>query len=175
LCVCEMLAERCRACTLFRFSCYNLIHPFSYWLVSWTVCVYLCPSVIMAKKVGCGTHCFICVLCSLQHFIFVPYFCAWFVMCWFWFFLFLSHSHLHSPVHCNPSPTVFNNQSCTIAIGWITGRPWATKVRRCNWVPARPCWGNCKSCFHLFILRREVLPNGSESLLIMLVADCFVT
>jgi len=51
-----------------------------------------------------------------------------------------------------------------ITIGPIAGRPWATKVRRCNWVPARSCWGNWKSCFYLFILRANVSSCGFGAL-----------
>ena len=154
--------DRLLSCALFCFYCSVLIiFFFRSFIQVLLVELYMCLFCISDSKGGLWSSLFylyVYVVCS--SFLF-SYFCAWFVMCGFCFFLFLFHSHLHSPVHCILSLTVFNNQSCVITIGPIAGRPWATKVRRCNWVPARSCWGNCKSCFYLFILRANVSSCGS--------------
>jgi hypothetical protein len=91
----------------------------------------------------------------LQHCFFFPplFFC---MVCNVLVLFFLFYLSLTSPLTCalHPLPHCFQ-QSCAITIGPIAGRTWATEVRRCNWVPARSCWGNCRVAFYLFILRAE--------------------
>lgn len=142
-CMCFMtLAGCCLVHSFVFFVPYLLMYLFIYFCIFpvtvLLVELYMCLFCTSDSKGGLWStwfYLYVYVVCS--SFLF-SYFCAWFVMCWFcFFFLFHFHSHLHSPVHCILSLTVCNNQSCVITIGPIAGRPRATKVRRCNWVPAR--------------------------------------
>lgn len=48
------------------------------------------------------------VSCSLQHFIFVSYFYAWFVMCWFCFVFCFSFTHISTHLCIATPPSLFS-------------------------------------------------------------------